>query len=65
MHSSTYLDADSKASHFNVIKTRRGIAQFLSLDELKDPCDGCFFFLSIKNKYIDKETQKEGSKTYT
>ena len=40
MHSSTYLDADSKASHFNVIKTRRGIAQFLSLDELKDPCNG-------------------------
>ena len=40
MHSSTYLDADSKASHFNVIKTRCGIAQFLSLDELKDPCNG-------------------------
>ena len=37
---SIYLDADGKVRHFNAMKTRCGFAQFLSLDVLKDPCNG-------------------------
>ena len=37
---SIYLDADGKVRDFNVMKSRCGFAQFLSLDVLKDPCNG-------------------------
>ncbi|KAL6347112.1 hypothetical protein AAG906_012363 [Vitis piasezkii] len=36
----TVQDADGKVRHFNVMKTRCGFAQFLSLDVLKDPRNG-------------------------
>ncbi|RVW82523.1 Ubiquitin carboxyl-terminal hydrolase 12 [Vitis vinifera] len=36
----TVQDADGKVRHFNVMKSRCGFAQFLSLDVLKDPCNG-------------------------
>ncbi|KAL6347044.1 hypothetical protein AAG906_012295 [Vitis piasezkii] len=36
----TVQDADGKVRHFNAMKTRCGFAQFLSLDVLKDPCNG-------------------------
>eukprot|EP00261_Vitis_vinifera_P033152 XP_019074395.1 PREDICTED: uncharacterized protein LOC100259955 [Vitis vinifera] len=36
----TVQDADGKVRDFNVMKSRCGFAQFLSLDVLKDPCNG-------------------------